>query len=161
MNFYSYSLTIILTLTCCFWNTQATSRPVGFGQKVSADPEAEDFSNILQQPSAGLEPPNYGQVVDAAPTQAITHKGSFIGQPQTVDGTEVIAFLGVPYAKPPVGKLRFKRPIPADNLQEPLHTTRFPNACTQVVYQSSKFYIHKNKSFFKVKSFVIFLCIAI
>lgn len=173
-----HSFIIISTISCCFWKTDASGRPRGFGrqtagfdqaqnnqleygsldqgqvfddydggiQQVSQDPDAEDFSNVLQQPSTGLEPPKYTQVVDTTPAEAITPKGTFIGQPQTVDGTEVIRF-SLPYGKAPLGRLRFKRPVPADTLQEPLYTTQFPNACPQVRYQF--IYSHVLEDIFK------------
>lgn len=40
-------------------------------------------------------------------------------------------FLGIPYAKAPVGTLRFKRPEPLDNFSLPFEATKFGSACPQ------------------------------
>lgn len=50
----------------------------------------------------------------------------------TATGREVYAFLGVPFARPPTGNLRFRRPEPVDNWEEPIDATQKPPACPQV-----------------------------
>nr|WBW70144.1 venom protein [Lampona murina] len=47
-------------------------------------------------------------------------------------GKEVDAFLGIPYAKPPTGKNRFRHPQPIDPWKDTLNATAFGNSCVQV-----------------------------
>ncbi|XP_058803728.1 esterase FE4-like [Phymastichus coffea] len=51
---------------------------------------------------------------------------------KTVDGREYCAFLGVPYAKPPIGDLRFKDPEPIDSWTGIKDTTKYGNPCAQI-----------------------------
>lgn len=44
----------------------------------------------------------------------------------------VAAFLGIPYAKPPVGKLRFRNPEPADSWEGVKNASSFSNTCSQL-----------------------------
>jgi para-nitrobenzyl esterase len=44
----------------------------------------------------------------------------------------VYEFLGIPYAAPPVGALRWMPPQPVKHWDEPLNATRFANTCAQV-----------------------------
>src|ERR1700760_4545305 len=60
-------------------------------------------------------------------------------QVQTVEGPVrgvvqdgVYEFLGIPYAAPPVGALRWMPPQPVAHWREPLDATRFANTCAQV-----------------------------
>jgi para-nitrobenzyl esterase len=46
-------------------------------------------------------------------------------------GGGYLAFLGIPYAAPPVGPLRFRPPEPPTPWTEPLYVTRRPSACPQ------------------------------
>jgi len=51
-----------------------------------------------------------------------------------VEGTEldgVLAFRGIPYAKPPVGELRFAPPRPAEGWEGVLDASEFGNSCPQ------------------------------
>lgn len=54
-------------------------------------------------------------------------------------GKAVQSFLGIPYAKAPLGNLRFKHPIPVDPWINVINATKFGNTCYQ-----KKFYYFKN-----------------
>jgi carboxylesterase type B len=54
----------------------------------------------------------------------------FNGLKKTIDGNEIDYFLGIPYAEPPIGKLRFKRPKPI-KYEKPINATEWPNVCQQ------------------------------
>ena len=45
----------------------------------------------------------------------------------------VDVWYGIPYAKPPVGNLRFRHPHPIDKWDNVLETTKMPNSCVQVM----------------------------
>ncbi|KAK9511867.1 hypothetical protein O3M35_000440 [Rhynocoris fuscipes] len=49
----------------------------------------------------------------------------------TVNGRSISAFLGIPYAKPPIGNLRFKEPVPADPWEGVYNATSDPDFCLQ------------------------------
>ncbi|PAV56262.1 hypothetical protein WR25_15701 [Diploscapter pachys] len=58
------------------------------------------------------------------------NKGPIIGKLLTsYDNEQAYTFLGIPLAKPTVGKLRFIRPQPVDPWKKPIYTTEFRNAC--------------------------------
>ncbi|KAF7664147.1 hypothetical protein LDENG_00187490 [Lucifuga dentata] len=50
----------------------------------------------------------------------------------SVPGGHVRAFLGIPYGKPPLGKLRFQAPEPAEGWEGIRDATKFPNSCCQL-----------------------------
>jgi para-nitrobenzyl esterase len=58
---------------------------------------------------------------------AITKSGAVLGM--TVDG--VNQFLGIPYAVPPLGALRWLPPKPFGKFKSPFQATEFGNECTQ------------------------------
>jgi para-nitrobenzyl esterase len=74
-----------------------------------------------------------GQVVSASAKTsfpkpfAITRSGAVLGK--TVGGID--EFLGIPYAAPPVGALRWMPPQPFGKFTAPLQATQFGNQCTQ------------------------------
>jgi carboxylesterase type B len=44
-------------------------------------------------------------------------------------------FSGIPFAEPPIGPLRFRKPRPKAPWRTPLNATKFPNACIQVIFK--------------------------
>uniref|UniRef100_A0A8C6VDG2 Carboxylesterase type B domain-containing protein n=1 Tax=Naja naja TaxID=35670 RepID=A0A8C6VDG2_NAJNA len=46
----------------------------------------------------------------------------------------VTAYLGIPYAEPPLGKLRFQKPLPHQPWNQTLETTSFGNSCPQFLF---------------------------
>jgi len=62
--------------------------------------------------------------------------GTIEGLLDTVDifGTSAVPvrkFLGIPYAEPPVGPLRFRKPVPKSRMDGTLSTKRHGHACLQ------------------------------
>lgn len=60
-----------------------------------------------------------------------TNSGPIRGRSVKVEGREVHIFNGVPFAKPPVDGLRFKKPVPAEPWHGVLDATRLPPTCVQ------------------------------
>ncbi len=61
-------------------------------------------------------------------TVRMTESGSIIG---LKEDNGMHAWLGIPYAKPPVGELRWKAPLPADAWAETRKALKFGTICTQ------------------------------
>lgn len=61
-----------------------------------------------------------------------TRHGKVQGKLLSVLGGDVRAFLGIPYGKPPVGKMRFKAPEPVEGWEGVRDTTKFQNSCYQI-----------------------------
>ncbi|XP_050302572.1 acetylcholinesterase-like [Anthonomus grandis grandis] len=64
-----------------------------------------------------------------------TTSGLIRGYEKTVLGREVHLFTGIPFAKPPVDHLRFRRPVPIDPWHGILNATKLPNSCYQERYE--------------------------
>ncbi|KAM6933105.1 acetylcholinesterase-like isoform 2-T2 [Xenentodon cancila] len=62
-----------------------------------------------------------------------TKQGKVQGKLLSVLDGEVRAFLGIPYAKPPLEKLRFKAPEPVEKWEGVKVATKHPNSCHQVI----------------------------
>ncbi|XP_069752913.1 cholinesterase-like isoform X1 [Narcine bancroftii] len=66
-----------------------------------------------------------------------TKQGKVKGTSLNVLSGTVTAFLGIPYAEPPVGELRFKKPEPRRPWSGLWNADRHPNTCYQYVDNSS------------------------
>lgn len=64
-----------------------------------------------------------------------TTSGPIRGRSAKVEGREVHVFNGVPYAKPPVAGLRFRKPVPIEPWHGILDATQLPAACVQERYE--------------------------
>lgn len=70
-----------------------------------------------------------------------TSTGPIRGRSSKVEGREVHVFNGVPYAKPPVEELRFRKPVPVEPWHGVLDATRLPPTCVQERYALNSYYI--------------------
>ncbi|XP_048345623.1 cholinesterase-like [Sphaerodactylus townsendi] len=64
-------------------------------------------------------------------TVVVTSNGPLKGKRLQVGSGSVTAYLGIPYAEPPVGVLRFQKPQPHQSWSHVLETTSFGNSCHQ------------------------------
>lgn len=64
-----------------------------------------------------------------------TSSGPIRGRSVKVEGHEVHVFTGVPFAKPPVENLRFRKPVPAEPWHGVLDASRLPPTCVQERYE--------------------------
>lgn len=67
-----------------------------------------------------------------------TKSGFIQGTSEMILGKVVSTFLGIPYAKPPVDELRFRKPIPIDPWTEVLEAKEQPSPCVQFIPSSIK-----------------------
>jgi para-nitrobenzyl esterase len=80
----------------------------------------------------GIRPGNVPQIIDADDVQAVTvltRSGPVVGA-SAAAGT---AFLGIPYAAPPLGDLRWKPPQPVTPWSAPRDARKLGSACTQAI----------------------------
>ncbi|KAF1393882.1 hypothetical protein PFLUV_G00020660 [Perca fluviatilis] len=78
--------------------------------------------------------PNFLTVSSATQDDLVinTRHGKVQGKLLPVMGGDVRAFLGIPYGKPPLGKLRFRAPEPVERWEGVRDATKFPNSCYQL-----------------------------
>nr|XP_028569504.1 cholinesterase-like [Podarcis muralis] len=64
-------------------------------------------------------------------TVVVTSSGPIKGKRVPVGSASVTSYLGIPYAEPPLGKLRFQKPLPHQPWSHVLEVTDFGKACFQ------------------------------
>ncbi|KAG0428162.1 hypothetical protein HPB47_024836 [Ixodes persulcatus] len=93
-------------------------------------------------------PPDDSQAVFTTTSQPIsteespiveTSYGPVQGMRVYAENRSLHAFLGIPFAEPPVGELRFRKPIPVKPWRSVYHATKKPFPCLQ-----TDFYINNN-----------------
>ena len=61
-----------------------------------------------------------------------THYGTILGSIEDFEGHQVERYLGIPFAQPPIGQLRFQKPAKLiQSLNVVLNATKWPNSCLQ------------------------------
>ena len=71
-----------------------------------------------------------GGAVTSAPEMRTTAYGTIVGV-NDANASGTYYWKGVPFAKPPIGALRWKAPVEPDAWAQPLATQKFGNACIQ------------------------------
>ncbi|XP_070503332.1 acetylcholinesterase isoform X1 [Chironomus tepperi] len=64
-----------------------------------------------------------------------TTSGPIRGSSTSVEGHEVHIFYGIPFAKPPIDSLRFRKPVPSEPWHGVYDATRLPPSCIQERYE--------------------------
>ncbi|XP_072845287.2 acetylcholinesterase isoform X1 [Pogona vitticeps] len=72
-------------------------------------------------------------------TVVVTNSGPIRGKRLTTASGMVTAFLGIPYAEPPLGTLRFKKPLPHEPWSHILEATSYGNSCYQESTERSSY----------------------
>ena len=72
-----------------------------------------------------LFPSYHGQLIIS------TTSGSVEGKAITTSGINSYAYLGIPYAQPPINQLRFKPPVPVTSWNGVLNATQYQYSCPQ------------------------------
>ena len=70
---------------------------------------------------------------DQKAINANSSSGPVVGYGENVLGKELQIYLGIPYAKPPTGELRFRPPVPVEPWTSPKEAKKLPPTCYQVV----------------------------
>ncbi|XP_077484534.1 LOW QUALITY PROTEIN: uncharacterized protein LOC144094480 [Amblyomma americanum] len=72
-----------------------------------------------------------GAATSDAPVVRID-SGLLSGQRMLVGGKELYAYLGIPYAQPPIGDLRFRKPVPVSPWEGVYNASSKPKPCRQL-----------------------------
>ncbi|XP_049534889.1 acetylcholinesterase isoform X5 [Anopheles darlingi] len=120
------------------WNASRVQLllPTGSNSSTSGGGASGGGSNVsgggLVGGSGGGGGAVYG-IIDRLVVQ--TSSGPIRGRSTMVQGREVHVFNGVPFAKPPVDNLRFRKPVPAEPWHGVFDATRLPPSCIQERYE--------------------------
>lgn len=80
----------------------------------------------------------YSNAQSLNPQNSIKQGGLTGRYMRTRNGRQISAYLGIPYAKPPIGNLRFRPPIPAEPWSGNLNATEPGSSCAQgaIIYDT-------------------------
>ncbi|XDV52665.1 hypothetical protein PO909_021367 [Leuciscus waleckii] len=108
------------------YGAEAEYLGIGLEQKPGKNIKGQHFTFMTQKLPQIIKEWNEGPVVE---TKLGSLRGSFL----TVKGKETVinSYLGVPFARPPVGSLRLARPQPAEKWQGVRDATKQPPMCIQ------------------------------
>ncbi|XDV52677.1 hypothetical protein PO909_021370 [Leuciscus waleckii] len=108
------------------YGAEAEYLGIGLEQKPGKNIKGQHFTFMTQKLPHIIKEWNEGPVVE---TKLGSLRGSFL----TVKGKETVinSYLGVPFARPPVGSLRLARPQPAEKWQGVRDATKQPPMCIQ------------------------------
>ncbi|XP_055377991.1 acetylcholinesterase-like isoform X2 [Condylostylus longicornis] len=91
-------------------------------------------TQISHQRRRGLSRRESNNEFEENPLLIQTDKGKIMGTTLVAPtGKKVDAWLGIPYAQPPLGPLRFRHPRPIEKWSGILNATSPPNTCVQIV----------------------------
>uniref|UniRef100_A0A182TUY4 Carboxylic ester hydrolase n=1 Tax=Anopheles melas TaxID=34690 RepID=A0A182TUY4_9DIPT len=91
--------------------------PNGMPPATAYQPPAEDVPIIVEPEGSGAS--NGPPLVFADAVELDVVAGKIVGRRKPLpNGSEYYSYQGIPYAKPPVGELRFKPPVPLDQFDE-------------------------------------------
>jgi len=115
-------LTFLLFIACAMGCT--VDMPSDLGTDKESDNSMDSDRDTERDEDAGSDTGDHQ--VDI--TQAVTDLGQANG---LVTDEGVVALLGIPYAEPPVGDLRFSPPVPLDSWPGPIDASELGPACPQ------------------------------
>lgn len=73
--------------------------------------------------------------------EVITNSGPIVGLFTYYDGDIVKQFRGIPFAEPPIGDLRFRKPVPIQQWNDTLTANEYQASCMQNLYDNDKWLI--------------------